>query len=584
MKFSVIIPTYNRPDKLKVAINSVFEQTYKNFEIIVVNDAGDDIQSVIDNYDKSFIKYIRLDNNRGLANARNVGLEYVTGNLVCFLDDDDNFLPNHFKIILDNIDNNSKIYYTDAYRSTYKYYNDDYWLISRYVPYSIDFDKNKLLIANISPFNCFVFFEELFKEHKFNPEFKVLEDWEFLLRLSQEHYFKHIKEITANVNLIIGKESLTTTKQELFKKTRDKIYAEYSNQIKEITNRQEIINYFNNIWQQDFSPTFPLVSIIVLTYNNRKFTEQFLASLQGSTNVIFELIVVDNNSADGTRELLNNIKKNNPDIVKIILNNENLGFPKAINQALKIAKGQYVLIANNDIVVTQFWLEKMVKLAEKDKRNGIIGVLSNEVSGIQKVEVNYITLDQMKIFADDISKRFKGQSIEFPRITFLCTLLKRELIEKLGALDERFSPGNFEDDDYCIRALLAGYKCLVAKDVFIHHFGSKSFTSEGKNKYLDLLEKNRQKFIEKWGADFNQIIFEKKEITPRNYYIPLLHDEVLENFERIRILIDEGDYQEAARICYQTIKNWDTQKEYPVSKNDFEELYELLQPYLKENN
>lgn len=580
IKFSVIIPTHNRPETLSKAINSIVYQKYKNYEIIVVNDAGNDVGEIINQFPKENIKYVSLQNNLGLAGARNEGLKYVTGDYICFLDDDDNFLPDHFDTILKHLNDNYKIYYTDAYRSTYKYIDNENWLISRYVPYSIDYDKNKLFIANISPFNCFVFKRDVFNEFFFDNSYKVLEDWELLLRISQKYDFLHIPIITANVNLVIGKESLTSNKQELFKKFRDKIYKQYSFQISKIPNKEKIIQEFNKIWEQDFSPTHPLVSIIVLTYNNRQFTEQFLLSLHNSTNVIFELILVDNNSSDGTQKLLLNIQKQNPEIVKIILNEKNLGFPKAVNQALKMAKAEYVLIANNDIIVTKNWLERLVRLAEKDEKNGVIGVLSNEVSGIQKIDVNYVTLDQMKLFAEEIAKNNNGQFIEFPRVTFLCTLLKRKLIDKIGGLDERFSPGNFEDDDYCIRALLAGYKCLVAKDVFVHHFGSKSFTADGQSKYLNLLETNRQKFIDKWGADFNQIIFERKEIKLRNYFIPLMQDTIVENFERIKLYIEEKDYREAYRICLETIENWDSHIDYPVKKADFEELKDLLEPYL----
>lgn len=580
IKFSVIIPTYNRPDTLPKAISSVIDQTYKNYEIIVINDAGNDVGEIIKQFPNQNIRYISLQNNLGLAGARNEGLKYASGDYICFLDDDDNFLPNYFDTILKYLNDDYKIYYTDAYRSTYKYFDNENWLISRYVPYSIDYDKNKLLIANISPFNCFVFKREIFREYSFDNSYKVLEDWELLLRISQKYDFLHIPVVTANVNLVIGKESLTSNKQELFKKFRNKIYKQYSPQISKIPNKENIIHEFNKIWEQDFSPTHPLVSIIVLTYNNREFTEQFLLSLQNSTNVIFELIIVDNNSSDGTQKLLQNIQKQNPEIVKIIFNEKNLGFPKAVNQALKIAKAEYVLIANNDIIVTKNWLERLVRLAEKDSKYGVIGVLSNQVSGIQKIDTNYVTLEQMKIFAEELAKNNNGQFIEFPRVTFLCTLLKRKLVEKIGALDERFSPGNFEDDDYCIRALLAGYKCLIAKDVFVHHFGSKSFTADGQKKYLDLLEKNRQIFIEKWGADFNQIIFEKKDIKLRNYFIPLIDDPVVENFERIKIYIEEKDYKEAYRICLETIENWNSLKDYPIKKEDFEELKDLLQPYI----
>ena len=115
-------------------------------------------------------------------------------------------------------------------------------------------------------------------------------------------------------------------------------------------------------------------------------------------------------------------------------------------------------------------------MADSDKRIGVVGPTSNEVSGVQKdKEANYKTIDEMHLYAATIREKNKNKVLQFPRIAFLCTLIKREVIEKIGGLDERFSPGNFEDDDFCLRAQLAGYKTVIAQDVFIHHYGSKSF-------------------------------------------------------------------------------------------------------------
>ncbi|MEM5687388.1 hypothetical protein AAHB49_17780 [Bacillus cereus] len=75
---------------------------------------------------------------------------------------------------------------------------------------------------------------------------------------------------------------------------------------------------------------------------------------------------------------------------------------------------------------------------------------------------------------------------------------KKEVIDKIGLLDERFSPGNFEDDDYSFRIRREGYKLILCKDTFIHHFGNTSFKEVAVN-YNSLLEENSKKFEEKWG-------------------------------------------------------------------------------------
>ncbi|RMG38119.1 MAG: tetratricopeptide repeat protein, partial [Methanobacteriota archaeon] len=76
--------------------------------------------------------------------------------------------------------------------------------------------------------------------------------------------------------------------------------------------------------------------------------------------------------------------------------------------------------------------------------------------------------------------------------------IKREVIEKIGLLEESFGSGNYEDDDFCLRAELAGYKAAIVKDSFIHHFGSVSFTADGVSNYVEKLSQNSDKFYQKW--------------------------------------------------------------------------------------
>lgn len=91
---SVVIPTYDRPRLLERAVESVLKQTYEDYEVIVVDDASPtDIRSVVDSFDDSRIQYVAHEENRGAAVARNTGIEAATGELIAFLDSDDEWLP-----------------------------------------------------------------------------------------------------------------------------------------------------------------------------------------------------------------------------------------------------------------------------------------------------------------------------------------------------------------------------------------------------------------------------------------------------------------------------------------------------------
>jgi GT2 family glycosyltransferase len=286
-----------------------------------------------------------------------------------------------------------------------------------------------------------------------------------------------------------------------------------------------------------------------------------------------EIILIDNNSDKETKETLKGFAASHKNVI-IITNKQNLGFPKAINQGLKIAKGQYVFIANNDIILPPNWQNKMINQAEQDSRIGLVGPVTNSVSGVQKVNViSYSNEEEMYKFMKEISKEKNGQSFEFPRIAFLFTLIKREVIEKIGGLDERFTPGNYEDDDYCLRAQLAGFKTIIAADVFVHHYGSTSFTAEGEEKYNKILETNKRKFIDKWGATPDEIWLHGKKPKDNDLFIPV-KEGFLEYINKAQIEIENENYSKAKTYLEKALKNFDPSA--GIDKNTLQSLLDKI--------
>lgn len=286
------------------------------------------------------------------------------------------------------------------------------------------------------------------------------------------------------------------------------------------------------------------LSIVVPLYNNIVYTKEFINSVKANTNLRYEMIFIDNASTDETKDHLNSILVSNQNI-KVIINENNLGFPAAVNQGIEAANGDYIIIANNDIIVTDSWLERLIEVAESDPNIGIVGPISNEVSGLQKdKEANYKSIDEMHLYAKKVKEKNKNKTLPFPRVAFLCTLIKKEVIDKIGGLDERFSPGNYEDDDFCLRAQLAGYKTVIAQDVFIHHYGSKSFKADGERKYAERLKINHKIFVDKWCADPDEIWLKGKPFNQqRSLYISIDSDEFVKSFERAQKNIEDKEYE-----------------------------------------
>ncbi|KAF6621129.1 GT2 family glycosyltransferase [Paenibacillus jamilae] len=237
-------------------------------------------------------------------------------------------------------------------------------------------------------------------------------------------------------------------------------------------------------------------SIIILTYNKLEYTKQCIESIRKYTHEnAYEIIVVDNASQDDTAEWL----AQQTDVVTI-LNKENRGFPEGCNQGIEVATGTEILLLNNDTIVTQHWLSNLLKALYSSDEIGAVGCVTNNSSYFQEIDVPYGNIDDMHSFAKDYNISNPLSWEERLKLVGFCMLIKKSVIEQIGLLDERFSPGNYEDDDYSIRMRKNGYKLLLCKDTFIHHYGSTSF-KEDKSYFNSLLEKNAKKFEEKWGFD-----------------------------------------------------------------------------------
>ena len=304
-----------------------------------------------------------------------------------------------------------------------------------------------------------------------------------------------------------------------------------------------------------FNHTEDIISIIIITYNQLQYTQKCIESIIEHTPENYELIIVDNASESSTIKYLEKLRAGNG-AVMVIFNERNLGFPAAVNQGLRAASGKYVLLLNNDTIVTRGWLTGLIEKTFHDPTIGLAGPVSNEVSGIQKIKTSYNSEPEMHLFAERRKSEIKNTITVFPRIAFLCTLIKREVIDAIGGLDERFSPGNFEDDDFCLRAQLAGYKTIVANDVFIHHFGSKSFTADGIGKYKERLRINRNIFVDKWGAAPEEIWLKGADVKKRNILYPIAGNEFDIFYNRALIHIEGEEYALAQNYLKSAIVNY----------------------------
>ncbi|HVC09437.1 MAG TPA: glycosyltransferase family 2 protein [Elusimicrobiota bacterium] len=232
----------------------------------------------------------------------------------------------------------------------------------------------------------------------------------------------------------------------------------------------------------------PLASIIVPCWNNLRYTRECVRSILRWPSASCELIFIDNGSTDGTAAFLDRLKKQAR--ARVLSNQSNLGFPHAINQGMKAAKGDYLVWLNNDAVVTPGWLDRLIAVAERYPKAGAIGPLVNgDAANL------HFPLDYLAAMAA-LSIRNGPKVLPVRWLLGYCLLLKRRAVERVGLLDSRFGMGLFEDIDYCLRLRRAGYDLLVADDAFVFHHWHRSFRSAGH--YQAQLKANHDVFVAKW--------------------------------------------------------------------------------------
>ena len=248
---------------------------------------------------------------------------------------------------------------------------------------------------------------------------------------------------------------------------------------------------------ETFDAAEPLVSIVMLTYNALEFTKQAIDSIEANTRRRYEMVLVDNGSTDGTKDYLRDLVQRHSDW-QLVDNAENRGFSAGNNQGVAAARGRYVLLLNNDVLVGDGWLTSLVNALELDPRIGMVGPVTNSISGRQKLTTSaYSDTDGYYEIAAQVRERNKGRITPRRRIAGFAMLLQRELYRELGGLDEQFGSGNYEDDDLCLRLREKGLAIMVDEGTFLHHFGSKTF-EHNKIDYSASLSRNSALFKKKW--------------------------------------------------------------------------------------
>jgi GT2 family glycosyltransferase/lipopolysaccharide biosynthesis regulator YciM len=518
LKASIIIPHYNRCELLKKCIASIQECTPSGkYEIIVVDNGSTDTSvELLKGYERAgLVKCIFNPGNLGFAVGCNQGAGAAQGKYLLFLNNDTEVQSGWFESLITVAECDetigvvgSKLLFPegriqhagviiveavgrDPLLGTHAFYR---------APGNLP-EANKRMVYQAVTAACMLVRKKAFQAvGGFDEKYwNGYEDVDFCLRLQEVGWITVYEPASS----VIHHESQSGP--ERFKKSHKNIKRFHEKWIGKTS-----LDYISGVDGKLVpSPTTKIreyhapvsspatVSIVVLTYNQLQYTQKCFSSILAHTLEPHEIIFVDNGSTDGTVKWLRSLVRDNVGY-KLIENKKNLGFAKGCNQGIGAASCEFIVLLNNDVLVTEGWLSGLMECLKSAPDVGIVGPMTNNISGVQKVPaVGYDSIDGLDRFAEEFRDRNRNRRIVSPRVVGFCMLFRKRLIQEIGLIDETFGTGNFEDDDFCLRSILAGYRNFIAGDVFIHHFGSQSFIGN-KIDYASSLSGNRKIFHSKW--------------------------------------------------------------------------------------
>lgn len=240
-------------------------------------------------------------------------------------------------------------------------------------------------------------------------------------------------------------------------------------------------------------------SIIIVSYNSlNETTAPCLESIfQSCSASDYEVVVVDNNSSDGTADWLRELMSRESRL-RCVFNKENRGFAGGNNDGLRLASGEFFILLNSDCIVVPGWIQGLVRPLVEDKGIGLAGPVSNSVGNEQRIFTSGATREEILREGLAWGARSRGSRFETEMLAFFCVAMRRDIVEKIGFLDEGFGRGFYEDDDYCARVRGAGYRLVCLEDIFVYHKGSASFSNSGVAT-RNLMKENLRKLEGKHG-------------------------------------------------------------------------------------
>ncbi len=235
----------------------------------------------------------------------------------------------------------------------------------------------------------------------------------------------------------------------------------------------------------------PLCDLILLSWNHLEQTQPCLESLFQCTKLPTRLVIVDNGSEPPVREVLRQVRPAGAikDVTLVQLE-QNEGFPRGMNQGIRASRAPYVCLLNNDLRFTTGWLREMIYVAATHPTIGVVNPTSNTFGNRPGRGISLDTYAERR-------RSLHGRYTEVGMCIGFCMLIKREVMDRIGGLNEEVERIFFEDEDFCMRAQQAGYQSVVAAGSYVFHAEHQTVSKMPEREAL--FARNRRWCEERWG-------------------------------------------------------------------------------------
>jgi GT2 family glycosyltransferase len=236
-----------------------------------------------------------------------------------------------------------------------------------------------------------------------------------------------------------------------------------------------------------------MLSIIVLGYNNfEKYTLPCLNSLMAQLTENTELILVENQSPDGSDKLAFDYAQHNNRLT-FIQSPINAGFAGGMNLGAREAKGDWLLLTNNDTIFPPSAIQRLLAVLQAQEKDiGAVGLLTNQAGNGQHLNFTNASLQETISFGEKLHTLATGLVFPADRLDFFCVAIRKACWEELNGLDTGYGRGYYEDFDFSLRATAKGWKQVITEDVFVLHVGSGAFSSVSAEQ-KKLLKQNKKR-------------------------------------------------------------------------------------------